>query len=97
VIGPAPPALARAIAQVTPAVEAFWREGRQAVVLDFGRALGVELRCEAGAVVVALSVPPDLAGAARAEVPGLVAAVAARGVMVARAEVRRRGQGAPGR
>ena len=90
---PVPVPLARAVAQVAPAVEAFWREGRAALSLDFGRALGLELRSEGGAVALALRAPPDLLAAARAAVPGMVAAVAVRGIPVVRAEVRQRGSG----
>jgi len=96
--GPSPAApdpgrvtLAMAVRAIVPAVEAFRLGGREALALDFGRALGVELKRAPGGVEVALAAAPALASAARAELPGLLRALAARGVPVVRAEVRERG------
>jgi len=96
--GPQPPAeparatLALAVRAVVPAVEAFRLGGREALSLDFGRALGVEVRQRPGGVEVSLTAASALAPAARAELPGLLRALAARGVPVLRAEVRERGE-----
>jgi hypothetical protein len=85
--------LAAAVRAVVPAVEALRRSGREAVSLDFGRALGVELRVEPGGVAITLAAAPGLAAAARAELPTLARVLAARGVAVVRAEVRTRHAG----
>jgi hypothetical protein len=91
----APPAgaatLALAARAVVPAAEAFRRSGRETLTLDFGPALGVELRAHAGGVDLTLAAGPGLSAAARAELPALVRALAARGVTVLRAGVRPRG------
>jgi hypothetical protein len=79
---------------VVPAVEAFRLAGRDALALDFGPALGVELRRGPEGIEVRLHASPGLAPAARAELPGLVRTLVARGVPVARAEVRSRRSGA---
>ncbi|HET8734372.1 MAG TPA: hypothetical protein VFM45_11450, partial [Anaeromyxobacteraceae bacterium] len=65
--------------------------GRPALALDFGPALSVELRQRGEGVELALTAAAALAPAARAELPGLLRALAARGVPVLRAEVRQRG------
>jgi hypothetical protein len=89
--------LALAVRAVVPAVEAFRLGGREALTLDFGRALGVEVRAMPGGVTVTLAAAPGLLPAARAELPGLVRALAARGVNVLHADVRERGGQGRGR
>jgi hypothetical protein len=93
----APSTLAAAVRAVPPVVEAFQRAGMPAVSLDFGGGLSIELRRGAGGVELVLAAPAALSGAARAELSGLRTALAARGVTLARAEVRqhepRGGQG----
>lgn len=95
--GPATVTLALAVRALVPAVEAFRREGREALSLDFGRALGVEVRAEPGGVTLTLAAAPGLLAAARAELPGLLRTLAARGVTVVRAEARERGGAGRGR
>jgi hypothetical protein len=89
--------LALAVRAVVPAVEAFRLGGREALTLDFGRALGVEVRAVPGGVTVTLATPPGLLPAARTELPGLLRALAARGVNVLHADVRERGRQGCGR
>lgn len=89
--------LALAARAVVPAVEAFRRSGREALSLDFGPALGVEVRVQGGGVALTLAAAPGLAAAARAELPNLVRALAGRGVSVVHAEVRPRSAGEPSR
>lgn len=84
-------ALASAVRAVVPAVEAFRLGGREALALDLGAALGIELARVPGGVALVLSAAPGLAPAARSELPHLLRSLAARGVTVARAEVRERG------
>jgi len=60
------------------------------VSLSFGSALGVDLRSGAQGLEVTLRPAEALGRAAAAELPGLVAALRARGLRVARAEVRAR-------
>jgi hypothetical protein len=87
-------ALARAL---PPAVAAHVPAcGAPAVALSLGRALEVELRSSPAGVEVVLRPEARLSGAARAELPRVVAALRVRGVNVSRAEVRPRG-GAGGR
>lgn len=98
--GPPPPlaaTLAQALRSVPPAVEALRRGDREVLALDFGRALGVEVREAPGGVVLTLAAAPGLLSAARAALPGLARALAARGVAVVRAEVRARPDGGRGR
>jgi hypothetical protein len=95
---PARASLAAAVRAVVPAVEAFRAGGREALALEFGPALGVELRQVSGGIELTLSTAPALAPAARVELDGLVRTLAARGVPVVRAEVRARaGSARPGR
>jgi hypothetical protein len=96
-VGAGPPsttALAQAVRALPPVVEAFQASGRMALSLDFGGALGVELRQAAEGVEITLSSSAALRPAARAELAGLCRTLAARGVAVTRAEVR---GGAPDR
>jgi hypothetical protein len=81
-------ALTQAIRTLPPVIEAFGGSGREVLTIDFGGALGVELRQAAGGVEVLLSAPRSLQPAARTELAGLCRALAARGVAVASAEVR---------
>ncbi len=66
------------------------REGAP-LSLALGRALEVDLRAAPAGVEVVLRPDPRLARAAEAELPALVASLRARGIAVARAEVRARG------
>jgi hypothetical protein len=98
--GAPPPAvagLAAAVRALPPAVEAFRRTGQASLTLDFGSALGVELRAAPGGVTLTLTAAPGLGPAARAELPGLLRTLAARGVQVVRAEARSRSGGARAR
>jgi len=61
------------------------------LAFSLGRSLDVEIRPALAGVEILLRPEPRLARAAAAEVPGLVAALRARGVSVARVEVRVRG------
>ncbi len=83
-------ALACAVRSVPPIIEAFRLGGREALSLDLGAALGIELRRVPGGVALVLAASPNLAPAARSELPHLVRSLAARGVAVAHAEVRER-------
>jgi hypothetical protein len=85
----ATPALA-ALARALPvAIAAAAREGAP-LALSFGRSLEVELRTSPGGVELVLRPEPRLERAAQAELPRLVDALRARGVGVARAEIRPR-------
>ncbi len=70
------------------AVEAGRMGGRPFLDMGLGRDLHVRLTRAATGVELSLTPSPGLRGAAFAELPGLVAALRARGVPVARAEVR---------
>jgi hypothetical protein len=70
------------------------REGAP-LSLSFGRALSVDVRQGPGGVEVLLRADAQLARAASAELPGLVGALRARGLRVARAEVLPQAHGAP--
>jgi hypothetical protein len=87
-VGEAP--LAAAARAAPPVVAAFQRSGVPAVALDFGREVSVELRRGPEGVELCLSAPAGLGGAARLELAGLHRALVARGVTLARAEVRER-------
>ena len=91
---PARSALVEAVRALPPVIESFGASGRELLALDFGGAIGVELRRAPGGVEVGLSVPMALRPVARAELAGICRALAARGVTVASAEVR---GGMPGR
>jgi len=92
VIGPAGEtgraALAQAVRALPPVIEAFHASNQAAISIDFGGAVGVELRQAPGGVEVRLSASAALRPAARAELAGLCQALAARGVSVVSAEVR---------
>jgi hypothetical protein len=83
-------ALRAAVRALPPAIVASriadGAQGAQ-LSLSFG-ALGVELRAGARGLEIALTSSAPLLGAARAELPGLVEALRARGIRVARADVR---------
>jgi len=86
--GPAPAELGAAIRALPAAVEAARvRDGAQ-VSLAFGSALGVDLRSGPGGLELSLRPAPSLERAAAVELPRLVEAIRARGLRVARAEVR---------
>ena len=81
-------ALARTLPLAVAAAGA--REGAP-LALSFGRSLDVELRSGAAGVEILLRPEPRLLHAAEAELPRVVAAMRARGIAVARAEVQARG------
>ncbi len=81
-------ALAQAVRALPPVIEAFGASGQAALSIDFGGALGVELRQAPGGVEVRLSASAALRPAARAELAALCRTLAARGVSVVSAEVR---------
>jgi hypothetical protein len=66
------------------------------LALSFGSALTVDLRAGAMGLELTLHPAQALGQAARAELPGLVDALRARGLRVARADIRPRAAGAPG-
>ncbi len=78
------------------AIEAGQMADRPFVELSFGGDLRIRLTRSPRGVELRLEPNPGLCGAARAEMPGLVAALRARGVVVAKAEVRASGLGPPG-
>lgn len=90
-VAPAPE-LAAVVRVLPPAVAALGAPGAAPLALSFGRSLDVELRATPAGVDVVLRPAPGLARAAEAELPRLVAALRIRGVAVAGAEVRPRGQ-----
>jgi hypothetical protein len=81
-------ALAQAVRALPPVVETFHSSGLAALSLDFGGAVGVELRQAPGGVELRLSASAALLPAARAELAGLCRTLVARGVSVVSAEVR---------
>ncbi|ACG72451.1 mucin-associated surface protein (MASP), putative [Anaeromyxobacter sp. K] len=83
-------ALRAAVRALPAAIEAAQRADGSALTLAFGSALGVDLRAGAGGIELTLRPAAALARAAQAELPGLTAALRARGLRVARAEVRAR-------
>jgi hypothetical protein len=95
--------LRAAVRALPAAVEAARVAAGSQLALSFGPALGVELRAGPGGLELTLRPAAALDRAAAAELPGLVAALRARGLTVARAEVRARtdgradGGGPPGR
>jgi hypothetical protein len=81
-------ALTEVVRALPPVIEAFGASGREVLALDFGGAMGVELRRAPGGVEVGLTVPAALRPAARVELAGICQALAVRGVAVVSAEVR---------
>jgi hypothetical protein len=93
-VAPSTPALRALVRALPPAVEASRvREGAP-LSLAFGRSLDVELRASPRGIEVVLRPEPRLARSCADELPRVVAALAARGLTVARAEVRPRPCGA---
>jgi hypothetical protein len=96
---PAAPEL-RALVRTLPlAIQTFGLREGAPLALSFGRSLDVEIRPPppgGKGVELVLRPEPRLARASEAELPGVVAALAAKGIAVARAEVRVRGAGAAG-
>jgi hypothetical protein len=90
---PALPELREAARAIPPAIWAGRLEGVPSVELAFGRDLSVELRQGSAGIELAVRTGPPLARAARVDLPALVQSLRARGVIVARAEVR---GGSPG-
>jgi len=93
-VEPGRAALVQAVRALPPVLEAFGGAGREVLSIDFGGAIGVELRRAPGGVEIELSVPAALRPAARLELAGLCRELACRGVTVVSAEVR---GGAPDR
>lgn len=88
----------RALVRALPvAIEAARVREGEPLSLSFGRSLSVEIRSGAGGVEIVLRPAEALARAASAELPALVAALRARGIAVARAEVRGRSPGSAAR
>lgn len=91
---PTPAALPelRALVRALPvAVDASRLRDGAPLAISFGRSLDVELRPSPAGLELVLRPEARLARACQAELPGVVAALAARGLAVARAEVRARG------
>jgi hypothetical protein len=81
----------RAILRALPvAVETARLQDGAPLELAFGRALSVELRAGRAGLEIALRPDASLARAAAAELPALLRALRARGIAIARAEVRGR-------
>ena len=78
------------------ALEVSRTAGRPAVEMSFGRDLHVRITRSARGVELLLAPRAELRSAAVAELPGLVAALRARGVRVEKAEVRPSGAAATG-
>ncbi len=91
-----PTELREVVRALPPTIATFAGRGGGELTLAFGAALGVDLRSGAQGLEVALRPAPSLERVARAELPGLVEALRARGLRVARAEVRPRPQGRGG-
>lgn len=97
---PASIALRAAVRALPPVIEAARLRDGARLALTLGGALAVDLRGGAAGVEVTLRPEAALGQAAAAELPALVAALRARGVRVARAELAlgaRRSPAAPGR
>ena len=85
----------RALVRTLPlAIQASGVRDGAPLALSFGRSLDVELRPSPRGLELVLRPEPRLARASHAEVRGLVAALAEKGIAVARAEVRVRGTAA---
>jgi len=76
------------------AIRTFGLRDGAPLELSFGRSLDVEIRAAPRGVELLLRPEPRLARAAEAELRSVVAALGAKGIAVARAEVRARGSGA---
>ena len=90
---PDPPGAAEleaCVRKVPAAIAAALRPGGAELALTFGPALALDLRCGAQGLELTLRPASGLERATRAELPGLVEALRARGLRVARAEVRPR-------
>jgi len=92
---PGSASLRAAIRAAPSAIQAASVRAGAPLRIDLGRALSVELARGRGGVEVVLRPEPRFAREAAAELPGLVRALRARGIPVARAEVRPRGPGPP--
>jgi hypothetical protein len=91
---PSEPALASLVRALPPAIAAARaRDGPAPLTLAFGRALEVDLRAHPSGIAIVLRPEARLEAAAAAELPRVVEALRARGVVVARAEVAGRGGG----
>lgn len=85
----------RALVRTLPlAIQTFGLRDGAPLALSFGRSLDVELRAVPGGVELVLRPEARLARAAAAELPRVVAALGAKGITVARAEIRSRPAGA---
>ena len=81
----------RAYVRAAPAIiAASLRPGGAELALSFGAALSLDLRAGAQGMELTLRPGPGLERVTRAELPGLVEALRARGLRVARADVRPR-------
>lgn len=90
---PGIPELQAAVRSAPPAIAAaLGGNGPAQLSLAFGAALAIDLRAGAQGLELSLRPAPTLERAARAELPRLVEALRARGLRVARAQVR--GEGA---
>jgi hypothetical protein len=78
------------IRAVPPVIAATLRPGAAELALSFGSALSLDLRSGAQGLELTLRPASGLERVTRAELPGLVDALRARGLRVARAEVRPR-------
>jgi hypothetical protein len=87
---PGIPELQAALRSAPAAIAAALREGQPQLALSFGSALSIDLRVGAQGLELSLRPSASLEGAARAELPRLLDALRARGLRVARAEVRAR-------
>jgi hypothetical protein len=85
---PSLPELREAVRAIPPAIWAGRLQGGAAVELSFGRELSVVLRQGVAGIEIAVRTDAALARAARVDLPALVRSLRARGVEVARAEVR---------
>jgi len=86
----APPGICElqaAIRAAPPAIAAALREAQPQLTMQFGSALSIDLRAGAQGLELSLRPSQALERAARAELPGLVEALRARGLRVVRAEV----------
>ncbi len=80
--------LQAAVRAAPPAIAAALREAQPQLALHFGSALSIDLRAGAQGLELSLRPSATLERAARAELPGLVEALRAHGLRVARAEIR---------